>query len=446
MVATLTHLQGVSLFVAEGAQQKYRILESPLKANQILIQRPDQETPVACLEGTIPKGLEFQAYASRGGDVGVLHSEKGLVYFLLPGATVEGQGFKLTMFGETLPQSSVAAPKQALASKQSYTTQAMILGAGLGTRILPLTEDYLSLAKPALPWVGDSTVIGSLVEVLAQQGIQRIYVNTFYQRASVQKALDEACAKHGVTWIEIPEERPTGTAGGVLHILNHLDDFADFNPQEPLLILQGDAITNADLAELVNVHHAEKAMATIGCQIVADEEVSKFGIVATRPIQLDDPSGRIHQFLEKPSLAQAGANRLASTGFYVLSPALYPYLQGWYGHRLEQAQKEALAQNKPKPTMLKEFDFAQDVFNHCLEEALPLYAYKVEGFWCDIGNPAQYVETLSLAYQGFLGVALPQNIEQYYDAKGVFYWSETCALAQEEALHLAGGVVVARKV
>jgi hypothetical protein len=74
MTATQAQCNDVSLFHATGAPQEYRLLESPIKKNQWLIQRLDLETPVACLEGVLPEHLHFQAYASRGGDVGVLHS------------------------------------------------------------------------------------------------------------------------------------------------------------------------------------------------------------------------------------------------------------------------------------------------------------------------------------------------------------------------------------
>ena len=449
MVATHTHLDGITLFHAKGAQQEYRLLESPLKKNQFLIKRLDEETPVACIEGTLPKGFQFQAYASRGGDVGVLHSTQktgqDFVYFLLPGSSVQGEGFKITLFGETIPPIQKQKTSDAIASTQSFTKQAMILGAGLGTRILPLTEDYLNLAKPALPWVGNSTVIGSLVALLAKQGIERIYVNTFFQRESVQEALNQACQTHDVEWFEIPEERPTGTAGGVLHILNHLNAFPSFNPEEPLLVLQGDAVSNVDLAALVNIHHAHNAFATVGCQVVADEDVSKFGIVATSSTDPKNQSGRVRTFLEKPSLTQAGSSRLASTGFYVLAPALFPYLKTWYQERLDLAQAEAKAKNQAIPHDLKEFDFAQDVFNMCLKSGLNLYAHEVEGFWCDIGNPAQYVETLAMAYRGELGEILPDALESYYHEAGVFYWQDSKTYADQEGLLLAGGVVVAQK-
>jgi NDP-sugar pyrophosphorylase family protein len=445
MVCTLTSWPNVNLFQASGAKQHYVLLESLEKKEQLLIQRLPDKSLIGCIQGTLPNDFQFQAYASKGGDVGVLEDSKGLLYFLLPGATVQGKDFKISYFGETIPPVQAKPLVEQKASSQKSTTQAMILGAGLGTRILPLTEAYLGIAKPALPWVGDSTVIGSLVELLSKQGIERIFVNTCYQRTSVQEALNQACAKHGMQWFEIPEERPTGTAGGVLHILNNPQDFPSFNPNEPLLVLQGDAVSNVDLADLINVHHRQNAMASVGCQIVSDEDVPKFGIIATDSPSTEKPSGFIRRFLEKPSLAEAGSFRLASTGFYVLSPALFPHLKAWYQERLEAEQAEARRQNETPSALVKEFDFAKDVFNMCLENSLALYAYEVAGFWCDIGNPAQYVETIAMAYRGELGQTLPENLKDYYDAQGVFYWNGCKPQADKAQLSLAGGVVVTQK-
>jgi NDP-sugar pyrophosphorylase family protein len=435
----------IRLHHAEGAKQRFVLLEDPQRSHTYLVRNEAQDAVVACVEGTLPEGTVFEAYASKGGDLGVVHTENGLVYFMLPGATLHGEGFKISLAGETLNAAAVStAPVPASAGSQSHTRQAMILGAGLGTRILPLTEEYLSVAKPALPWVGENTVIGALVELLAGQGIERIYVNTFYQKASVQKALDEACKTHGLSWYEIPEARATGTAGGVLHILNHPQEFPSFNVQEPLLVLQGDAVSNADLATLINQHMDAQAKITIGCQIVSDADVDKFGIVATKDSHTPN-SGEVSTFLEKPSLEKAGPHRLASTGFYVLSPDMYPELQRWYADRLKEEQEQAEADAQPKPDSVKEFDFAKDVFHMCLAAKLKLHAQEVSGFWCDIGNPAQYVETLAMAYRGELHQKLPEALNRYYDAAGAFYWPGTFELAQANGHTLAGGVVVAKK-
>lgn len=452
MNALETLVNSIELVQATGAKQQHTLVESPLKANQLVVLSDATGTaePLACVEGTLPAGFTLHSYASKGGDLLVLHTPNQLAYFLFPGAVLQHPSFKLSVSGETLlPAEKLVCPPVVPTKKQTITKQAMILGAGLGSRIQPLTEDYVGFAKPALPFVGESSVIGQLVEHLANQGIERLFVNTFFQRDSVVAALKTACATAGtIEFFEIPEERPTGTAGGVLHILNHLQEFPSFNVNEPLLVVQGDAVTNADHATLLAFHETTGAAVTIGAQKVSDEDVNKFGIIATTTDAASaDLSGTIIRFLEKPTLQEAGSYRLASTGFYAIAPALYPRLQAWYAEKLMQEQAAAQTVGQSVPTACKEFDFAVDVFASCLKESLSLQAFQVEQFWCDIGNPAQYLQTLQLAYEGVLGFTLPQPLNHWYLPEGVIFWPETVELHQQNAFTTAqGGVVVCKKV
>jgi NDP-sugar pyrophosphorylase family protein len=441
----------VTLVHAKGAPQQFSLAESPLKANQLLVisDASGQPEPLACIEGDLPTGFTIDAYASRGGDLLVLHTPNNLAYFLFPGAIVQHPSFKISVSGETLlPADKLVCPPVVPTQKQTITKQAMILGAGLGSRIQPLTETYVGFAKPALPFVGNSSVIGQLVEHLANQGIERLFVNTFFERDSVVAALQTACKASGtIEFFEIKEDRPTGTAGGVLHILNHLQTFSSFNVEEPLLVLQGDAVTNADHSALLAFHQQSGAAVTIGAQKVSDEDVSKFGIIATTTDATQaDLSGTITRFLEKPSLKEAGSYRLASTGFYAIAPALYPRLQAWYAEKLAKEQAVATSQGLPTPADCKEFDFAVDVFAACLAEQQPLQAFQIEQFWCDIGNPAQYLQTLQLAYEGVLGFTLPEPLSQWYESDGVIFWPETAeANTANGFTALRGGVVVCKK-
>jgi NDP-sugar pyrophosphorylase family protein len=445
-------MKAVTLVHAKGAPQQFSLVASPLKANQLVVISDSSGTPepLASIEGELPTGFTIEAYASRGGDLLVLHTPNNLAYFLFPGAIVQHPCFKLSVSGETLLSAQqLACPAVVPTKKQTITKQAMILGAGLGSRIQPLTETYVGFAKPALPFVGESSVIGQLVEHLANQGIERLFVNTFFERNSVVNALETACKAAGsIEFFEIKEDRPTGTAGGVLHILNHLQAFSAFNVDEPLLVLQGDAVTNADHAAMLAFHQQSGAAVTIGAQKVSDEDVSKFGIIATTAdAALTNLSGSITRFLEKPSLQEAGSYRLASTGFYAISPSLYPRLQAWYAEKLAKEQLAATAQGLPMPADCKEFDFAVDVFGSCLAEQQPLQAFQIEQFWCDIGNPAQYLQTLQLAYEGVLGFVLPQPLNQWYWPEGVVFWPKTAEANQANGFTaLRGGVVVCQKV
>lgn len=444
MMTTLT--QALTVFKAEGANAKQTLawLTDATQPQRTLLMDTHTQEVLACLDGTLPAHVRLEAYQSKGGLVLNWFEGAEAVGFMLPGAQLNGEGFKLAYHGQTFSTYQGPRPKQtdAPVPAQQHIKQAMILGAGLGTRIQPLTESYMACAKPSLPFVGEHTVIGQLVHLLANHGIETIFVNTFFQRDSVMEALTTAGQAAGVTIVEIAEERPTGTAGGLMELLRNGQAYPQFNPNQGMIVLQGDAITTVDLSTLVRTHQSSGAVASIGCQTVRDEDVDKFGICATDAASdAETQTGRIKVFIEKPSLQQAGSYRLANTGFYVIEPALYPHLQAWYTSKLQQEQSIDAS-----TTSVKQFDFATDVFNACLTHNQHLHAIDVPAFWCDIGNPAQFVEALQWAYSKQIeGLNLPSDAEihRYYDAAGVFYFPHAYERLASKGYRASGGVVFA---
>lgn len=407
-------------------------------------------------------------YDSKGGPLVLLRLENGLVAFVLPGGSLQLPcGWQVSLAQQALPAwlggETCLPPVQ---TPQTHVKQAMILGAGIGTRILPLTESWMALGKPALPlpatassvqYQQTQTVIGLLIEQLAQHGIERVFVNTFYGRASVRQALQQATQRAGIKLVEIPEHRATGTAGGLFTLLNQPEAYPAFNPQAPLMVVQGDAVTNANFSALIEAHQASGAVVTIGSKAVPDSEVSKFGIMTTRSAAdleytLEVPGiGWITEFLEKPSLAEAGDHRLASTGFYVLSAAVYEQLQAVYALKWADELSDAVAQGKPLPEEVAELDFAKDLFPYLMMMSQTgtvggLLAYPIAGCWCDIGNPAQYVDVLQRWYEGQLGQpvqgVLAEPLNHYYH-NGAVYWQGAYALAQTQKLEAQGAVLLA---
>ena len=422
-VATL--LERAQVVQAKGAPQELSLQASD-SGYQIVTQSGEV---IGALAGSVPAGFELTVYAGKGGNSLVLKEQQPqagqppLLYFVLPGGQVEQDGFKAQLHAIETEPVPVGPPAPPVEQVQTVTEQAMILGAGIGTRILPLTEEYVGIAKPALPLDGDNTVIGRIVLQLAKHGIKRLYVNTFYLRASVQKALNDACSQTGMTLYEIPEKRATGTCGGLCQILAKPADFPDFQADQPLLIVQGDAVTDANFTQLLDAHAKNDPLLTLGGQVVRDEDVSKFGILCTERSAegAPDPSGTIKRFLEKPKLEAAGKERFGSTGFYVLSPKVYDVLM-----ELFTAKVDAEKNNSDFDGLPKEVDFANDLFPVLMERiaagTLPsLFAQKVDGFWCDIGNPMQYYQTMELIYDGKVPFELPSDTSAYA-AEGSFFW------------------------
>ncbi len=326
------------------------------------------------------------AFSGKGGFTLIL-SDGETVLIALPGASGEWQGVTFAVDGDTVmdycDKPIVAQP----VTPQTVTTQAMILGAGLATRFEPVSGDWTGVSKPGAPVVGNASVIRLLVEHLAKFGMTDIFINTFYK----PEQLKDSLAGDNLPRIHyIDEVQPSGTAGALKTLLQGqavASVQAAFNADKPLLVVQGDAVTNADLGALLVAHQRQHASVTLGCMLKGDEDVSKFGIVATD--HADGRSGRIQTFLEKPSLEAAGPHRLANTGFYIFSPLSYPWI-------LDAAQKK-----QPGEIL----DFALDVFpqviTNCndlkVSDGLPggFWAQEMSGYWSDIGTPAQYRQTVN---------------------------------------------------
>jgi NDP-sugar pyrophosphorylase family protein len=366
----------------------------------VLSQQESTVLPLAKVTIPTTSSISATAFAGKGGFTLIL-SDGETVLIALPGASGEWQGVRFVMDGET-PIHQLQPVVSQPVTPQAVTTQAMILGAGLATRFEPVSGDWTGVSKPGTPIAGHASVIRLLVEHLAQFGITDIFINTFYKPQQLKDSLvgDNLPRIH-----YIDEAQPSGTAGALKTLLQGQAETSvqhAFDATKPLLLVQGDAVTNADLGALLVAHQHQQAAVTLGCMLKGDEDVSKFGIVATD--HADGRSGRIQTFLEKPSLEEAGPHRLANTGFYVFSPQSYEWL-------LDAAEKKQAGEI---------LDFALDVFPQVMtncndpKASQPkvggFWAQEMSGYWSDIGTPAQYGQTVNDWYtnhptEGSLGEA-----------------------------------------
>ncbi len=202
--------------------------------------------------------------------------------------------------------------------------KALILAAGRGTRVRPLTDN---LPKPMIPVV-NKPVMAFLVEHLSRFDIKQIMVNTSYLAPEIERYFGDG-KLFGVEMAYSFEGREEngklidealGSAGAIQKIHQHSGFF-----DETFVVICGDAVIDLDFAELLKFHRENKALATIALREVADEEVHNYGIVVR------DADGRIQEFQEKPSLEQA-KSRMANTGIYIFEPAVLQFIpeQGTY--------------------------------------------------------------------------------------------------------------------
>jgi len=389
---------------------------------------------------------DIEIFWGKGGLMAMVSSPLGIKYFVLPGGSLKVQGTFVQLDGELLKSNSDKVRVQHNSNRpaQKHSIQASILGAGLATRFERISGDSTDYSKPAVPVIGTRSVIECIANGLAAHGYTKLIVNTYFKPDSLKQCLSRSLAEE-VLYID--ESEPSGTAGGLRKMLTEPEyaDLLDLN--QSLLIVQGDSVTDADFSALMEAHIANKALVTIGCQPVADKDVDKFGIIVTDQSGEDKQSGRISGFQEKPNLAEA-KSRLGNTGFYIFSPQAFPLIKEIYQQLLQQAQEKAKANQEPIPTEVP-VDFAMDIFPAILKrvqenpELGAFWAQAVTGYWSDIGNPSQYVETVHDIYAGKVNFPLPEPLVNYY-RDGVIFWEGAAALADQEGAILKGNVVVAK--
>jgi mannose-1-phosphate guanylyltransferase/mannose-1-phosphate guanylyltransferase/phosphomannomutase len=224
--------------------------------------------------------------------------------------------------------------------------KAMVLAAGLGTRLRPLTYE---LPKPLVP-VADRPIMELILELLRGHGVTEIAANLSYRPDEIREHFG-AGSGHGVSIEWSLEEELLGTAGGVRNVR---DSFGD----ERFLVMAADALTDIDLTRLREAHEANDGIATLAVKRVPD--TSEYGVVVS------GADGRIQGFQEKPDPAEALSD-LASCMIYVLEPAIFDYF--------------------PDQTVV---DFALDVFPELLANDVPFYVHEIDAYWNDVGSLDEY--------------------------------------------------------
>ena len=184
--------------------------------------------------------------------------------------------------------------------------KAMLLAAGEGTRLRPLT---LTLPKPLVP-VANVPLLVRTIGLLRAHGITQIAVNLYHKGAAIRDTLGNGSGL-GVALHYSDETVLLGTAGGVKRMESFLD--------EPFLVLYGDNLYRADFAPLVKTHTKSGAIATIATFTTPTPTVC--GLVET------NAAGYVTRFVEKPPASDVFTNQ-ANAGVYVCDPGVFAYIPG----------------------------------------------------------------------------------------------------------------------
>ena len=227
-------------------------------------------------------------------------------------------------------------------------SKAMIMAAGVGSRLDPLTQD---IPKPLIP-IANRPIMDLLFDRLSDLGIKDVIANTHYKAEQIIERYKNNSL--GINFNHIYEEILSGTAGGVKKCQFFFDEGQDF------LVLSADGLSNANIKAIIESHKNSDAIVTMGVKKIELEEIPKFGVVVT------DENGFVSEFQEKPAIKDAKSDCI-NTGIYVFDYEIFNYI--------------------PENTF---YDFAKNVFPQLLSEGRKINTYRVEEYWSDIGTISQY--------------------------------------------------------
>jgi dTDP-glucose pyrophosphorylase/CBS domain-containing protein len=221
---------------------------------------------------------------------------------------------------------------------QDLPLQAVIMAGGFGTRLRPLTED---LPKPMLP-VGDRPLMEMVIKQLRQVGIQRVNITTHYKPEKISDHFGDG-SSFGVELNYVNEDKPLGT-GGALGLLEA--------PSEPMLVINGDIMTQVDFRAMLAYHRENRAVMTIAVRQY-DIKVP-YGVIECQ-------GARVCSLREKPQM-----NFLVNAGIYLLEPKVYEYIPNG-----------------------KHFNMT-DLIEWLLTADLTVASFPIIEYWLDIGQLADY--------------------------------------------------------
>lgn len=289
----------------------------------------DMDTPVsALLERKASSVYPKPVTASVGTDrETLLQTMKEFVIQQIPLLDADGCVVDLVTWEELIPA-------------EDLPLQAVIMAGGIGTRLRPLTEE---MPKPMLP-VGGRPLMERIIAQLQQVGIRQVNVTTHYKPEKIIEHFGDGHA-FGVALNYVNEDRPLGT-GGALGLLP--------TPQQPLLVINGDILTQVDFRAMLAFHREHHAEMTVAVRRYVVQV--QYGVV-----ECEGPY--VRQLQEKP---QVGF--LVNAGIYLLEPSVYDLIPN--GEHFNMTE----------------------LIQWLLDAKRTVVSFPVREYWLDIGQQVDYAQ------------------------------------------------------
>lgn len=226
--------------------------------------------------------------------------------------------------------------------------KAMILAAGLGTRLRPLTY---TIPKPLLPVGGVPLIVWNLL-LLKRHGFRHVIINLHHLGPMIEQALGTG-EKFGIRIMYSHEPVILGTGGGIKQAEPHFSG-------EPVLILNGDTLVELDLEALCDFHRTSNAAATLVLR--EDPDAAQWGLVEV------GAKGQILRITGKGLVDSVPAMPRMFAGIHILHPRL-----------LRQVPKGVVSS-------------IIDPYVRAIEQGEPVLGYDLQGYWSDIGTAERYAQ------------------------------------------------------
>jgi NDP-sugar pyrophosphorylase family protein len=220
--------------------------------------------------------------------------------------------------------------------------KAMILAAGLGTRLRPYTE---TVPKPLVEVAGRPLIAYPLLQLRAA-GVREVVVNVHHLAEQMKAALGDG-SRYGLRIHYAEEAELLDTGGGVYHARRWLDD--------TFVVLNSDSIHDVPLTEVLRFHRSRSGLATIVLR--ADPEAERYGLLHF------DAGARIRRFRGEPAAWPAPLTGMMYAGVCVWEPAIFERLTAGT------------------------YSLMRDVVPPLLAADQPVYAWEYGGYWRVVDSP-----------------------------------------------------------
>jgi dTDP-glucose pyrophosphorylase/CBS domain-containing protein len=227
---------------------------------------------------------------------------------------------------------------------------AVVMAGGFGTRLQPLTNN---LPKPMLP-VGDRPIMEHIIDQMRNAGIGKVNISTHYKGDKIREHFGDG-STFGLKIDYINEQNPLGTAGALSLIST---------TEEPLLVVNGDVLTQVDFGKMLEFHNEHQAEMTVGVR--EHETQIPFGVVEIKDVE-------ITQITEKPVL-----RNFINAGVYLLSPEACDRIPSDIAYDMT------------------------DVIADLISSGRKVVSFPINEYWKDIGQLADYKQAQDDAESGNL--------------------------------------------